>query len=165
MKKAVVIFTLAALGAHASQQRKPRPAPRQAEFVIQVIEASSSPKARNDAADRVPAELKTLLRYASYGLLDSAFLRGVEGETHRIALDGNLSGEIRFRVRSDAVPPLMDVELQISGPPSPGDRPRAPKLLETDAAVKSGETVVLGASRMRGGENALIVLLTAKLLP
>jgi len=145
------------------QQSKTKPPRRQAEFVIQVIEASSAQKAPNDAADRVPAELKTLLRYARYGLLDSAFLRGSEGETHRIALASNLNGELEFRVRAGQEPVLMDVDLEVTGPAV--EKSRGPKLLETTAAVKSGETVVLGASRMRGGENALIVLLTARLLP
>jgi len=40
-----------------------------------------------------------------------------------------------------------------------------PELLGTSATVKDRETVVLGASKMQGSSNALIVLLTAKLLP
>lgn len=164
MRKAVLILTLAAVAlAGQREQSKTKPPRRQAECIIQVIEASSAPKAGNDAADRVPGELKNLLRYSRYGLLDSAFLRGLEGETHRIAVAGNLTGELGFRVRAGQEPPLIEVDLEITGPAA--EKTRAPKLLETTATVKSGETVVLGASRMRGGGDALIVLLTVKLLP
>jgi hypothetical protein len=38
-------------------------------------------------------------------------------------------------------------------------------LLETEAVGASGETLVLGASRMKDARNALIVLLTGRLLP
>ena len=139
---------------------------RQAEFLIRVIEATSSPQAPNDAADLVPAELKSLVKYQRYGLLDSAVVRGMEAERPHIALGGNMDGHLRFDVRESA----LELALSITGPPSvvmdKGTQTTSRyNVLDTTATMKSGETVVLGASKMRGGNNALIVLVTAKLLP
>lgn len=139
-----------------------------AEVTLQVVEASSDETVSNEAANLVPQELKDLMRFTRYRLLDSAFVRGTEREPMRLALAGTLTGEIQFEVRDatgNATPEeaLLEVEVEINGPESSG-RGR-PALLETTTTVSSGETVVLGASRMRDGNNALIVLLTANLLP
>ncbi len=143
--------------------------PRQAEFTLRVLEAGAQP-GPNDAADLVPAELKSMLRYARYGLRDSALLRGVEANNLTIALAGNLSGQMRFSVQEVQPAPLVSLSINIYGPPAISkvdgkEASRTPTLLQTTATMKSGETVVLGASKMQGGTAALIVLLTAKLLP
>jgi len=140
---------------------------RQAEFLLRVIEAGAGvDKAPNDAVDLVPAELKSMLKYNRYTLLDSAVLRGMEAEDLRLALL-NLNGRVRFNVRESA----LEMSVDITGPPTNiknnqgNDTTHWPSVLSTTATAKSGETVVLGASKMRGGNNALIVLVTAKLLP
>ena len=134
---------------------------RQAEFILRVIEASSTTQGPNDAVDLVPAELKSLLRYNRYALRDSAVLRGLESEGLRLELASNLLCRMSFRVRD-----TIELELLIQGPlQTIKDRTFNPELLATTTTVKSGETVVLGASKMQGGSTALIVLLTAKLLP
>jgi len=139
---------------------------RQAEFVLRVVEASSSAQGPNDAADLVPSELKSLLRYTRFAQRDSAILRGMEAEQLQIALGGNLNGYLRFTMRDAA----MELWVRVNGPPitiknKGEDSTHFPTLVETTTPVKSGETVVLGASKMQGGSSALIVLLTAKLLP
>ena len=140
---------------------------RQAEFLVRVIEASSAAQGANDAADLVPAELKSLLRYTRYAQRDSAVVRGMEAENLSIALGGDLGGKLRFSVRDN----LLELSVGITGPPTNiknntgNETTQWPSLLNTVTTVKSGETVVLGASKMRGGTVALIVLLTAKLLP
>lgn len=141
---------------------------RQAEFLLRVIEAGASPdKGANDAAELVPAELKSMLKYNRYTLLDSAILRGMEAEDLRQVLANNLNGRVRFNVRESA----LEMSVEITGPPTNiknnqgNDTTHWPNVLQTTATAKSGETVVLGASKMRGGNNALIVLVTAKLLP
>ncbi len=142
---------------------------RQAEFLLRVIEAGAgvgADKGATDAAELVPAELKSMLKYNRYTLLDSAVLRGMEAEDLRLALL-NLNGRVRFNVRESA----LEMTVEITGPPtniknsSGNDTTHWPSVLSTTATAKSGETVVLGASKMRGGNNALIVLVTAKLLP
>jgi len=141
---------------------------RQAEFLLRVIEAGAGvDKAASDAVELVPAELKSMLKYNRYTLLDSAVLRGMEAEDLRLALGNNLNGKLRFNVRESAI----EMSVDITGPPTNiknqggNDTTHWPNILATTATAKSGETVVLGASKMRGGNNALIVLVTAKLLP
>ena len=61
-----------------------------------------------------------------------------------------------------AQPAELEYKVELRGPqPEKGS---APKLLETSATGKSGETIVLGASRMHDSSRAMIVLLTGKLL-
>ena len=155
----VLLLILACSLVFAEDKKENRPR-RQAEISLRIIEASSVPTAKNDAVTLVPAELKSLLRYSRYGLLDNAYLRGEEREGHRIAVAGNLRGRLRYTVEPNA--PLR-IEFEIDGPPD--DKGKSTRLLETSTTAKSGETVVLGASRMRGGDNGLIVLVNIKLLP
>ena len=137
----------------AQERKRPAQPKRQAEIQLRIIEASSSGD-NNDAAQLVPAELKSLLKYSRYSLLDSAFLRATQDSQHTIALAGDLRGEVEFDIP-------LEGEIEIDVELRRGNR----VLLETKATTKNGETVVLGASRMRDGSNALIVLVTAKLLP
>jgi hypothetical protein len=159
MRRLVVLLAIPALLA-AQDKKRTR---SMAEVTLRLIEASSAAGARNDGAELVPAELKTLLRFTSYHLLDSAFVRGTEEQPMRLALAGNLAGEVRFEVRSRQPETILEVNVEIEGAAVAGGR--APRLLETTIRAKNGETVVLGASRMRDSSNALIVLLTAKLMP
>ncbi len=148
---------------------------RQAEFVLRVIEASSAANKPDDAADLVPAELKSLLRYTRYGLRDVAILRSMESDPAqaRFTLAGGMAGYLYFRVRDAQPKPMLEVNIRMTSSGGTvlktqggGESISRPELLATSATVKSGETVVLGASKMiDGGGNALIVLLTAKLLP
>src|SRR5712692_7582868 len=102
----------------------------QAEFVIRVIEAGSGGKLpgkvvgdktgvpEGDAADMVPAELKSLLRYGQYTQRDLAVLRGMESEQLRLTLGGNMSGNLNFRVRESQPAPLIEARVEIRGPSS-----------------------------------------------
>jgi hypothetical protein len=138
------------------KERTPR---REAEFTLRVIEASSG-TGTNDAAALVPAELKGILKYDRYTLLDSAVVRGIENKELTITLAGNMQSELEFDFDSQS--PAVSVRVEVS---HRSTLHHSVTLLETETRVKSGETVVLGASRMRGGGSSLIVLLTAKLLP
>jgi hypothetical protein len=154
-----LLMTLPAVCQEKLKER--RPPKREAEFTLRLIEASTG-TGPNDAAALVPAELKAILKYDRYGLLDSAFVRGVEDESLSILVAaGTMKSEIQFEVDAQTSTLTVEVEIVQRGTTNAGNS----TLLETESRVKSGETVVLGASRMRGGGNSLIVLLTAKLLP
>lgn len=138
---------------------------RQAEITLRLIEARSvAGKTGEDASQIVPAELKNLLRFKHYELLDSAYVRGREDNTMRIALAVNLQGKIKFILEErDKDSASLRFEVEIEGAPNPkGERG---SLLETETTLRNGETVVLGASRMQGADRALIVLLTARIIP
>jgi len=145
---------------------------RQAEFVLRVIEASSVASKANDAEDLVPAELKSLLRYTRYGLRDVAIIRGAEAEQLRLTLAGGMGGMLNFRSVREGQPPQIELDIRLHGSGGTlvkrsggAEEIQRPELLATTATLKSGETVVLGVSKMIESGSALIVLLTAKLLP
>lgn len=150
----LALVTTGTAAAQRNSEKEKRAPRRQAEMRLQVIQASSADQGQNDAAALVPAELKSLLRYNRYTLLDAAFLRATERTEQRIAVAGDMLGEVEFEVQIDG---QIEVRLEL--------RRANNLLLDTRATVKSGETVVLGASRMRDGSTGLIVLLTTKLIP
>lgn len=156
----LAIFPSALAG---QQKRRSEPVRREAEIMLRLIEASADGKPASDASHLVPPELKSMLNFRSYHLLDSALIRGQEDRDLEIALAGSLKGELEFDVEGNGKTPLLRVKVNLLGPPAEAGK-RA-SLLETRTTVRSGDTVVLGASRMRSGDKALIVLLTARLLP
>lgn len=164
MRKLLVLtLVLAALLGAEEKKRAPREVRRQAEITLRVVEASSAATGSNDGAYLVPQELQTLLRFSRYHLLDTAMIRGAEGEQLRLAIAGDLLAEVRFGLRGTPQMPVMEYEVEIEGQKT--EKGSGAKLLDTTATGKSGETVVLGASRMKDARNALIVLLNGKLLP
>jgi hypothetical protein len=151
------------LPADAQEKKERRQPKQQGEITLRVVEAGSAANMANDAAALIPAELKKLLTFTHYRLLDSGYIRGLEGEELVLRLAGDLRGEVTFRVRSGSTSRDLEYNVEIEGPGPPSGSPR--KLLETTATGKSGETIVLGASRMQETSKALIVLLTGKFLP
>ena len=47
----------------------------------------------------MPQELKGLLRYTRYHLLDTAVLRGAESQELKLAIAGDLRAEVEFSLR------------------------------------------------------------------
>ena len=156
----VCVFLIVSRLAADDGRKRPREPQKQAEIMLRLVEAGADPKMPNDAGGLVPAELQKLLTFTRYQLVDTAYIRGQEEESLRIALGGAMLGVVRFEIRGSEV----EYDVRIYGPPPPEKGERA-RLLETRATGKSGETIVLGASRMSSGTKALIVILTGKLLP
>jgi len=155
----------AALVGAADRKARPREIKTQAVITLRVVEASSASATANDAADLVPQELKGLLRYTRYHLLDTAVLRGAESEEMRLAVAGDLRVEVEYSLRGTPQQPVLEYAVQIHrqrDEKTPGEL-----LMDTRVSGQNGETIVLGASRMNLKESAkaLIVLLTGKLLP
>jgi hypothetical protein len=157
----VLIFLCGLIGQAEQCSRKLEEPRRQAEITLRLVEAGSAPDMLDDAASLVPQELKTLLTFGRYHLLDSGFIRGKEKEKLTLTLAGNLTCQVEFKLRN-ATDSELEYEVRIQSPKS--EKGSAPRLLETSASGKSGETIVLGASRMRDSPNALIVMLTGKLV-
>ena len=156
--RTILVLLIAAASVVADEKDRKERAPRvEATFSLRLIEASSAAQGPNDAAALVPAELKNLLRYTRYGLLDSGFVRGLDGRQLQLNLAGNILCQLEFHVSGAGAATTIEVEVEL--------RHDKAVLLETRTRVKSGETTVLGASKMRGGNQALILLLTANLMP
>ena len=158
MNKAIVLLFLAALTLGAMAEKSAR---GDAEFVVRVVEASSDPAAANNAADRVPEELKNMLRYPRYAEVGIVILRGRE-----VNFDiGGIRGEIDSRIVQPQGVPVIECEVEIRGSGEQEGREHSHRpMIETTATIKDGETIVLGASKAPGGTKAMIVLLTAKIV-
>jgi hypothetical protein len=163
MSKAILLLLLAALSLGAVA---PKEGPTGVQFVVRVIEASSDPGAKNDAAGDVPAELKELLKHTAYTQVGVAILRGREVEFTL----GSLVGEIDAKIVDGAVEQAIefDIELhkkvEVPGEAEDEDNYDLETIIETSDVAKDGETVVLGASSVPGGGESVIVLMTVKII-
>ena len=130
-------------------------------------------------AQRALADLKDFLPYASYRLLDTAWLRTTAGaEAHLVGdRDTPYSAELFFTRIGDPEARELLVESFVlraavaegSRPPAPAAAKPAPEaparswetLIKTTFSMHVGETVVVGTSKLGGDTSALVVLLTA----
>ncbi|HUP43148.1 MAG TPA: hypothetical protein VM599_08065 [Thermoanaerobaculia bacterium] len=125
-------------------------------------------------------DIKDFLPYQSYRVVDSALVRASREAHPRLqGPDGwSYQADILFReapqeggVRSFLVehfelsrmPRMADLERMVAGDrPGRAVAPLAPEPnLTASFRIAKGETVVVGSSRLDGGDDALIVLLTA----
>jgi hypothetical protein len=152
---------------------------------FQVLVLSAGSKAASPALE-IPAnaqkaldDLKGFLPYKSYRLLDAIWMRATQDRLAfgRISGHGGIDYVVRLRFRGlgggkernlfvDTF--ALTAQLPTPKPPDPeekeGDTP-APRpssaLIDTSFALKGGETIVVGTSRLNGTDEALVVLLTA----
>jgi hypothetical protein len=132
-------------------------------------------------AQKALQDLEGQVPYRSYEMLDSVLLRtnrvgqakmnGPEGRPFQLEIifDPGQPGEPDIQVRNfevwdETVSPKMRVE--VGGPEGlkhgeekPASGPR--RVISTTFGMWSGETLVVGSSRLDGGEKALILLVTA----
>lgn len=129
-------------------------------------------------AQQALADLKDFLPYASYRLLDIAWLRTTAGaEAHLVGdRDTPYSAELFFTRIGDPAARELLVESFVlraavaeSSRPAPAAAKPAPEaparswetLIKTTFSMHVGETVVVGTSKLGGDTSALVVLLTA----
>ncbi len=165
MNKTILLLLLATLSLGAMEPVAPAEGPTGIQYVVRLIEASSDPAAPNDAADVVPAQLKTVLRHEAYSQVGVVILRGRETEFSL----GNLMGEIESRIIDRGGEKVIEFELEIVEiRPARGeeheDDEESRTVIESADIARDGETVVLGASSMRGGGKAMIVLMTPTII-
>jgi hypothetical protein len=166
MKKAIFMILLTAMVLGAAQSFPEPPQSRTGiQFVVRLIEASNEPGAPNDAASTVPAELKDILKLSAYSQVGVTILRGREVEFTL----GSLVGEIEAESIDRPGGQVIEFELELiqkipSTDPDDDDEYEWKTIIETADIAKDGETVVLGASSIRGGGKAMIVLMTPTII-
>jgi hypothetical protein len=120
-------------------------------------------------SDPVIKELNSLLRYKSFKRLDSSIIKVQDntGSSQRIGgSDISLQLEIRPRFIKEEKADAILVELGLSqskGLTSEG-KERTYTLLRTTLTLKSGERTVVGVSKLDGGDKALILILSGKVI-
>ncbi len=119
------------------------------------------------------ADLKSFLPFKGYELLDSTWMRATQDrvtETRLVGRDGaSYSATLVFRAPSsgDLFIDGFRLKAEPFTPTSPGgvkeSRNTRPgrDLIQTTFGIKTGETVVVGTSRVEDSDEALVVLLTA----
>lgn len=141
--------------------------PRSQTFHIMILEAGMEPFPRTELPERVARALdqsSRLLPYKGYRLLEQGLLTTTE--RGKIALGDPENGfEAQLRVEGGADPasPLLvrSFEMTRAKFEQVGDQQFRRTVIETSFTIDPGQTVVLGASHFEGGDQALVVLVTA----
>jgi hypothetical protein len=146
--------------------------PADIQFTIQLVLGSAVSEEKSDESlkdDPVIKELKTLLNYKSFGLLDTSFIRAIDGEVSEVTMgkDAELRLELRPRFIKEEKEDLIQVEARLTrmgGIIQSGGNARREStvLLTGNFTMKSGEKTVVGVSKMDGGEKGLILIISGK---
>lgn len=129
--------------------------------------AAALPERLQGEPRRALEDLATVLGPRRFTLLDSGVVEVVEMATTRLAGPGGALIDAGLRVRevSGLDDEKLHVDVRLAVPPQappPGGQPlQAGALLETSLSLAAGETVVVGTSRLDGGDEGLVLLLTA----
>ncbi len=150
--------------------------PATQEFRVILLRADQSGNMPDVPADARPAleDLRDMLAYTGFEMIDSGWLRTSGFGSTTLGEAGSFSVQLMFAgdPRQDGALLIEEFELVHSQvfwetPEGEGDTvPRAhladPKrVLNSQFGIHVGETVVVGTSRANGGNEALVVLLTA----
>jgi hypothetical protein len=120
-------------------------------------------------SDPVIKELNSLLRYKSFKRLDSSIIKVQDNTSSSQRIGGsdiNIQLGIRPRFikeeKADAV--LVELDLSQSKGLTSEGKERTYTLLHTTLTLKSGERTVVGVSKLDGGDKALILILSGKVI-
>ncbi|HEX7151196.1 MAG TPA: hypothetical protein VF618_06890 [Thermoanaerobaculia bacterium] len=114
--------------------------------------------------DRAIADVRDFLPFKRYRFIDSGLLRLATGSSGQLTLDGvsNTQYRVNFGVnpRTQSHVHISNFTVQpLTG--NVGEQSVGKAVIQTSFEINGGETVVVGSSRLGGGSDALIVLLTA----
>jgi type II secretory pathway component GspD/PulD (secretin) len=146
--------------------------PADLQFTIQLVLGSQTSEEKQDETlrdDPVIKELKSLLNYKSFYLLDTSLIRAIDRENSQVTMGKN--AELRLELRPTYVKEDKENSIQvrarlskIGGIIGSGENARreATTLLESNFSMKPGEKTVVGVSKMDGGDKGLILIISGK---
>jgi len=144
-------------------------------YTVQLV-LGSEVDAQTDSdlqADPIIKELRKLLRYKGYTLLDSTLVRVINRERASVVLGPKAEFEFALQpdVAGDAKAPVIKTEVrlrQIAWPKPADNREGAVRtvtsLIETSLNIKSGDRTVVGVSKLDGGDKGLILIISGKIV-
>ena len=138
-------------------------------FTVQLVLGSEA-DAQTDGdlqADPIIKELRKLLRYKGYTLLDSTLIRVVNRERASVILGPKAEFEFSLQpdVSGDAKAPVIRTEVRLRKTAWPGsEKPVATTLIESSLNIKSGDRTVVGVSKLDGGDKGLILIISGKIV-
>lgn len=147
-------------------------------FTVQLVlgseeqEKGAEPMAANDP---IIKELRSLLKYSSYSLLDTSLIRAMDGQDSEVRLGEKADFELwmKPKVVKDEKTALIQTEVRLSqvrvaGMP-PGATSAKPEYITTDLIgttlnIKSGDKTVVGVSKLDGTGKGLILIISGKIV-
>lgn len=162
-------FPLLCAGTLAAQPAE-TPAPTRSFQVILLTASSQGTTSLQDlppGAQKALQDVRQFLPYKSYALADMTWLRSSARAQAHLKGPGAKEYSLGFTFHEDGGKKLFVDSFDLNNPSAQpplvaGQTPRAmPNLISTSFGLQVGETVVVGVSRVSGGDQALIVLLTA----
>ena len=147
-------------------------------FTVQLVLGSAEqdkslvPMASNDP---VIKELRSLLKYDQYSLLDTSVMRALDQQDAEVRLGEKADFQLwlRPKVARDDKGSLIQTEvrlrmIRIAGLP-PGATSAKPEYITTDLIgttlnIKSGDKTVVGVSKLDGTGKGLILIISAKIV-
>ncbi len=148
--------------------------PKDLLFTVDLVLASMN-KEENDQglkSDTVMKDLRKVLSYKSYKKIGSSIVRVQDNNhsEHRIGGEGinlRLAMTPRYIREEKGEMFQLNIELRheaVVSEAGAGKGTKTIRLFETILTMKSGERTVVGVSKLNGGNNALILILTGKVL-
>ena len=146
-------------------------------FTVQLVLGSEA-DAQTDAelqSDPIIKELRRLLRYKGYTLLDSILIRVVNRKMASVVLGPKAEFEFVLQpdVAGDAKAPVIKTEVQLrqiiraATPETATMKAAQPihrSLIESALNIKSGDRTVVGVSKLDGGDKGLILIISGKIV-
>ncbi|HEX4953471.1 MAG TPA: hypothetical protein VF017_08770 [Thermoanaerobaculia bacterium] len=117
-----------------------------------------------EAIRKVVEDLKGFLPYASYRTLDTVTITTSRGGSVKASGPDGLPVDVRIFMNSQVGDQLeiSGFEVQALGASTAEDgRAKGRKLIESTFSMRIGESLVVGTSALDGGQEALVVVLTA----
>jgi len=152
-------------------------------FTIQLVLGSESGEGRTDESlqnDPVVGELKKLLKYKTFTLLDANLARILDQGRAELTLGKETDFNLQLRPRyvKEDKSEIVQLEVRLrqlmpapSFAPAVGSdlKPATPlpsfkTLIETQLTMKSGDKTVVGVSKLDGGDKGLILIISAKVI-
>ena len=142
-------------------------------FTVQLVLGSESEAAGADPIQNDPLvkELRGLLRYRSYTLLDSSMVRVVNNENAEVVMGPKAEFEFALRpeVSGDPKAPVVKTQVRLRKVERLGsyqDKPltNVATLIESTLNIKSGERAVVGVSKLDGGDKGLILIISGRIV-
>jgi len=146
-------------------------------FTVQLILGSET-DAQTDAelqSDPIIKELRKLLRYKGYTLLDSTLVRVINRERASVVLGPKAEFEFALQpdVAGDAKAPVIKTEVRLrqviraaiqESATMKAAQAIVTTLIESTLNIKSGDRTVVGVSKLDGGDKGLILIISGKIV-
>ena len=142
-------------------------------YTVQLVLGSET-DATTDAElqnDPVVKELRKLLRFKGYTILDATLVRAVNRESAEVKFGpkGEFEFALKPDVAGDAKMPVIKTEVRLTRVEHVGWDGAKPiikeaTLVESSLNIKSGERTVVGVSKLDGGDKGLILIISAKIV-